>query len=255
MHKDGHIAKALILVTVAVLTGCHAPRVITVDSKEQPLNVEAPRSKQTAQQFEQTSYLLYLPEGYGKEGERWPLILYLHGKSLRGNDLEMLKSYGLAASLEKDLAIPFVVVSPQCPDDRYWITEVEALTRLIDHAVSTYSIDPERIYVTGHSMGGRGTWFLAFKHPEKFAAIVPMSDAPEDDKWARQVAKVPAWVFHGTKDHLSPFERTKHFVEALKKQGAEVKFTPLPERDHFILDTYENHEIYDWLLQHKRKLE
>ena len=71
--------------------------------------------------------------------------------------------------------------------------------------------------------------------------------------WARQVAKVPAWVFHGTKDDLEPFERTREFVGVLKKLGAEVKFTPLPDRDHFILDTYENREIYDWLLQHKRK--
>ena len=164
----------------------------------------------------------------------------------------MLKSYGLAALLEKDLAIPFVVVSPQCPDDRYWMTEDETLNQLVDHVVSTYSIDPERIYVTGHSMGGRATWQLAFKHPEKFAAIVPMSDAPPDNAWTTQVAKVPAWVFHGTRDDLEPIERTRGFVEALKKLGAEVKFTPLPDRDHFILDTYENREIYDWLLQHKR---
>jgi predicted peptidase len=252
MHRE-ILNPNLLILTVVLLAGCHAPRVVTVDSKEAPLDVETSRSKQTAQQFENTNYLLYLPEGYGKEEKRWPLVLYLHGKSLRGDDLEMLKSYGLAALLEKDLTIPFVVVSPQCPDDRYWMTEDETLIQLIDHAASTYAIDPDHIYVTGHSMGGRGTWLLAYKHPEKFAAIVPMSDAPPDDAWARQVAKVPAWVFHGTKDDLEPFERTRQFVEALKKFGAEVKFTPLPNRDHFILDTYENQEIYDWLLQHKRK--
>jgi len=248
------LSKILAIFGVLLFSSCHAPRVVTVDSKESPLNVETSRSKQTAQQFENTNYLLYLPEGYGKEGQRWPLILYLHGKSLRGNDLELLKNYGLAALLEKDLKIPFVVVSPQCPDDRYWMTEDETLDRLFDHAVSTYAVDPERIYVTGHSMGGRGTWLLAYKHPEKLAAIVPISDAPLDDAWARQVAKVPAWVFHGTKDDLEPFERTRQFVEALKKLGAEIKFTPLPDRDHYILDTYENQEIYDWLLRHKRKI-
>lgn len=253
MHREVQIRQVVALSIALLLAGCNAPRVITVDSKESPLNVETSRAKQTAQQFEKTDYLLYLPEGYSKDEKRWPLILYLHGKSLRGTDLEMLKGYGLAASLEKDLAIPFVVVSPQCPDDRYWMTEDETLSRLVDHVMSTYSIDPQRIYVTGHSMGGRGTWLLAYKHPEKFTAIVPMSDAPLDNAWARQVAKVPAWVFHGTKDDLEPFERTKEFVEALKKLGAEVKFTPLPERDHYILDTYENREIYDWLLQHKRK--
>ena len=253
MHREILNSRLLVLSTLLLLTACHAPRVVTVDSKEAPLNVERVTSKQTAQHFENTDYLLYLPEGYSNDEKRWPLILYLHGKSLRGNDLEMLKSYGLAALLEKDLAIPFVVVSPQCPDDRYWMTEDETLNQLVDHVVSTYSIDPERIYVTGHSMGGRGTWQLAFKHPEKFAAIVPMSDAPPDNAWTSRVAKVPAWVFHGTSDELEPIERTREFVEALKKLGAEVKFTPLPERDHFILDTYENRELYDWLLQHKRK--
>jgi predicted peptidase len=164
----------------------------------------------------------------------------------------MLKRYGLTALLENDLSIPFVVVSPQCPGDRYWMDEDEMLVRLIDNVSSSYSIDPERIYVTGHSMGGRGTWLLAYKHPEKFAAIVPMSDAPPDDGWARQIATVPAWVFHGTKDDLEPFERTRSFVDTLKKLGADVKLTPLTDRDHYILDTYENKEIYDWLLQHKR---
>ena len=252
MHKGIPIPKLLIL-SCFLLAGCHAPRVVTVDSKESPLNVETSRAKQTAQQFENTNYLLYLPEDYGQEGHRWPLILYLHGKSLRGSDLEQLKSYGLTALLEKDLRIPFVVVSPQCPGDRTWLTEDETLNRLIDHVVSTYAVDPERVYVTGHSMGGRGTWLLAYKHPEKLAAIVPMSDAPLDDAWAKQVAKVPAWVFHGTKDDLEPFERTRQFAEALKKYRAEVKFTPLPDRDHYILDIYENQEIYDWLLQHKRR--
>lgn len=253
MHRERQVTKWFILSLALFLTGCHAPRVITVDSKEHPLTDQSPLANQTAQLFEKTNYLLYLPEGYGKENKRWPLILYLHGKSLRGNDLEMLKSYGLAALLEKNLAIPFVVISPQCPDDRYWLTEDETLDRLLDHVASTYAIDQERIYVTGHSMGGRGTWLLAYKYPEKFAAIVPMSDAPLDDAWARQVAKVPAWVFHGTKDDLEPFERTQQFVDTLTKLGAEVKLSALPGRDHYILDTYENQEIYDWLLQHKRR--
>jgi predicted peptidase len=255
MHREIQNSKLLILSTgLLLMTSCHAPRVITVDSKEHPLEVQSSRTTQTAQLFETTNYLLYLPNGYDKEEKRWPLILYLHGKSLRGNNPEILKNYGLAALLERDLEIPFVVVSPQCPDDRYWMTEDETLIRLVDHVASTYAIDQERIYVTGHSMGGRGTWLLAYKHPEKFAAIVPMSDAPLDDTWAKHIAKVPAWVFHGTKDDLESFERTQQFVEALKKARAEVKLTALPGRDHYILDAYENQEIYDWLLQHKRTM-
>ncbi|MFN2491994.1 MAG: alpha/beta fold hydrolase [Pyrinomonadaceae bacterium] len=246
--------KFLLIIAALTFISCHAPHVVTVDSKQAPIDVPNPPAHQTAEMFEKINYLLYLPDEYGKSETRWPLIIYLHGRSLRGNDLEMLKSYGLAALLEKDLRIPFIVVSPQCPADRHWMNESELLFRLIDHVSSSYAVDRERIYITGHSMGARGTWLLASKHPEKFAAIVPVADAPLDDAWARQIAKVPAWVFHGTKDDLAPFETTRRFVDTLKKIGADVKLTALPERDHFILDVYENKEIYDWLLQHKRKV-
>jgi predicted peptidase len=247
------IPKQLVLSIALLLTGCHAPHVITVDSKESPLDVQSAPARQTAEVFEKTSYLLYLPDGYGKEEKHWPLILYLHGKSLRGNDLQMLKNYGLAALLDNELSIPFIVVSPQCPADKMWTDEEDQLLALLDHISARYSVDPEQMYLTGHSMGARGTWFLASRHPEKFAAIVPMADGPTDLAGAKPLKNVPVWTFHGTNDDLAPFARTRQFVEALKREGAEVKFTPLPERDHFILDTYENKEIYDWLLQHEKK--
>ncbi|HEV2883250.1 MAG TPA: hypothetical protein VGW36_00235, partial [Pyrinomonadaceae bacterium] len=111
----------IVLVTLSILlfvTACQAPRVVTVDSKQSPLDIPAPPPRQTEQKFEKTNYLLYLPDDYGKPDQRWPLIVYLHGRSLRGNDLGMLKNYGLAALLDKDLSIPFVVISPQCPPAR-----------------------------------------------------------------------------------------------------------------------------------------
>jgi len=132
--------------------------VVTVDSKEHPLDVPSAQTRQTAQVFENTNYLLYLPEEYNKDEKRWPSILYLHGESLRGDNVEMLKGYGLAALLEKDLKVAFVVVSPQCPADRFWMTEDETLIRLLDHIVSTYAIDPERsmLRVTAWAGAARG---------------------------------------------------------------------------------------------------
>jgi predicted peptidase len=248
--------KYLGLIALLLFSTCHSePRNVT--SAPVPSVTAASKTAsapgQTAQSFNGTNYLFYLPEGYDREKKRWPLILYLHGKSLRGNDVHMLKDYGLAALLEKGLSISFIVVSPQCPGDKMWINEEDELLALLDHVSSSYPVDPKRIYLTGHSMGARGTWFLASRYPEKFAAIVPMADGPTDLAWAKPLKNVPVWTFHGTIDDLAPFTRTQQFVEALKREGAEVKFTPLPERDHFILDTYENKEIYDWLLQHKRK--
>ena len=224
-----------------------------MDSKEAPLDATSSASaQQTAQVFENHEYLLYLPEGY-EHGKRWPLILYLHGKSLRGNDLEKLKSYGLAAQLEKELSIPFIVVSPQCPDDRLWTDEEQNLLRLIDHVSSVYSVDTDRIYASGHSMGGRGTWILAARHPDKFAAIVPLADAPPVADLAKLVARVPAWAFHGAKDDLVPVENMRRFVASVKAEGGSIWYTELPEGDHFILDAYSNKDIYDWLLRQKRK--
>lgn len=243
--------KLLICVFLTVAATACSTRGPVTPAQTVAVKNEAAPTRQTAQLDGPIKYLLYLPSDYAKQ-QKWPLIIYLHGKSLRGDDLEMLKQYGLAALLDKELTIPFVVVSPQCPPDKYWVDEEVALLALIDEISLRYTVDRERIYLTGHSMGARGTWFLASHNPQKFAAIVPMADGPLELTWAKSLKDVPVWTFHGTKDDLAPFERTEQFVKTLKSLGAEVKFTPLPERDHFILDTYENKAIYDWLLQHKR---
>lgn len=242
--------KKLIWLFLLLSVACSSRSVPPATSNSVIAPIEAGR--QTAHSDSSLKYLLYLPSDYAKQ-KQWPLIVYLHGGSLRGDDLEMLKRYGLAALLDKQVSIPFVVASPQCPLGKAWVDEEEAVLQLIDHVSRTYGVDPDRIYLTGHSLGGRGTWFLASRHPEKFAAIVPLADGPSDLAWVTPLKQVPVWTFHGTKDDLAPFERTEQFVNALKSAGGQVKFTPLPDRDHFILDMYENKEIYDWLLQHKRK--
>ena len=240
--------KLSLFILCLLLAAACSSRLPTNPSNSAVVNLEAGR--QTAHYDSALKYLLYLPSDYAKQ-KQWPLIIYLHGGSLRGDDLEMLKRYGLAALLDKQVSIPFVVASPQCPLGKAWVDQEDAVLNLIDHVASTYSIDPDRIYLTGHSLGGRGTWFLASRHPEKFAAIVPLADGPAELSWVTPLKQVPVWTFHGTKDDLAPFERTEQFVNALKSAGGQVKFTPLPDRDHFILDMYENKEIYDWLLQHK----
>jgi predicted peptidase len=132
---------------------------------------------QHPQEFEGTitrsvriTYLLFIPDGYHDgEPKRWPLIMYLHGGSRRGDDIEKLREpgFGLTALVEKDKSFPFIVLSPQCPEGEYW-TDTEALIALLDEVEKTYAVDPARVYLTGHSMGGFGTWYLAYKHPERF---------------------------------------------------------------------------------------
>jgi predicted peptidase len=196
-------------------------------------------------------YLLHLPRDYGTEpGKRWPLILYLHGGSLRGDDVEQVRKWGVPRRAEEDPAFPFIVVTPQAPAGTLW-TDVELLIALLDEVGSRYAVDPERVYLTGHSMGGNGTWFLAYMHPERFAAIAPMS-APANPWWATRLASVPTLVFHGANDEVVPLRASQEMVEALQARGAPVTFHVLPGRDHGILAVYEDPSLYTWLLQHRR---
>ena len=121
-------------------------------------------------------YLLYLPSGYGGGAQQtWPLILFLHGMGERGDDLEAVKTHGIPKELDRMADFPFIVVSPQCPEDTYWPQETAALTMMLDDVMARYPVDRSRVYLTGLSMGGFGTWALAAIHPERFAAIAPIA--------------------------------------------------------------------------------
>jgi len=170
--------------------------------------------------------------------------MYLHGGSLRGDDVKKVRTLGLPQLVEQDKSFPFVVVSPLCPAGEIW-TDTEMLIGILDEVVSKYSVDAERVYLTGHSMDGRGTWYLAYKYPERFAAIAPMSAISTISVWASKLKNVPVWAFHGAKDNIVPVEESKTMVVALQKVGGNVKFTELADRDHFILDMYEDKQFYE----------
>ena len=194
-------------------------------------------------------YLLYLPKDYDPKAA-WPLVLFLHGSGERGDDLEQVKKHGPPKLIAAGREFPFIVVSPQCPKDKSW--EPFELTVLLDDLCEKYKVDPDRIYVTGLSMGGFGTWSLAAYTPKRFAAIVPICGGG-DTAIARRLAHLPVWVFHGAKDTAVSLERSEKMVEALKQKGGNVKFTVYPEAAHDSwTETYENPELYTWLLEQKR---
>lgn len=198
------------------------------------------------------SYLLFLPAGYSiQQQERWPLILYLHGGSLRGDDVARVKTLGLPHKLEKDVDFPFVVVSPQCSAGEIW-TDAEAVDGLLTQVIQDYRIDGDRVYVTGHSMGGRGALYLAYRLPGRFAAVLALSPLAPITAWAETLARIPMWLFHGSADTLAPTADTKELVRAIENAAGHPRLDVLPNRDHFILDIYERHDIYEWLLQQKR---
>lgn len=196
-------------------------------------------------------YLLYLPKDYETDPtKKWPLILFLHGAGERGEDLEKVKVHGIPRIVEEGQDFPFIAVSPQCPTFSWWSGELDALNALLDEVISNYVVDTNRIYLTGLSMGGYGTWALATAHPQKFAAIVPICGGGIPAK-AELIKDVPTWVFHGAKDSVVPIEESKAMVEALKACGGDVRFTIYPEADHDSwTETYNNPELYEWLLEH-----
>jgi predicted peptidase len=194
-------------------------------------------------------YLLYLPKDY-RQKDSWPLLLFLHGAGERGDDLQLVKKHGPPKLIEAGKQFPFLVVSPQCPQGRWW--EPVELAALLDEIVEKYKVDKDRICVTGLSMGGFGTWALAAYQPHRFAAIAPICGGGEP-LTSMVLSHVPAWVFHGAKDPVVPLARSEKMVEAMKNNGGEVKFTVYPEAGHDAwTETYANPQLYEWLLQQKR---
>jgi predicted peptidase len=196
-------------------------------------------------------YLLALPDEYGRDKSReWPLVLFLHGSGERGSDLNKVIAHGPPKLAAQGKQFPFILVSPQCPDNQRW--DAETLNALIDDIVGRYSVDRRRVYCTGLSMGGFGTWELACAYPDRFAAIAPVCGGGEPFR-AYALKNVPAWVFHGAKDPVVDPERSQEMVKAIEKTGGTVKFTLYPEAGHDSWTaTYDNPELYEWMLTHHR---
>ncbi len=200
----------------------------------------------------ETRFLLYLPQQYDSLDRNWPLLLFLHGRGESGEVLELVKRNGPPMMIERGDPFPFIVVSPQCPDDQRWETRIEVLGMLLDRMVERYRVDTSRIYVTGLSMGGQGTWDLAFAYPDRFAAIVPICGRTRPEK-ASLIKDLPVWVFHGALDDVIPLSESENMVNALKALGSPVKFTVYPEANHDSwTEAYESEELWEWLEEQKK---
>ena len=200
-------------------------------------------------------YLVHLPPAYSEGSGTFPLLVFLHGAGQRGEDVEKLKVHGPPKLIaENAFPYPFIVVSPQCPTDSWWDNrfEITALDAFLDDIMSQYRVDPERVYLTGLSMGGFGTFAWAAQSPRRFAAIVPICGGGNPEK-ADRLAGIPAWVFHGEVDTTVAPEESIKMVKALEAAGGKVKFTLYPGVDHDSwTETYNNPELYTWLLSHQR---
>lgn len=202
-------------------------------------------------------YLLYLPPGYGADPSRgWPLVLFLHGAGERGDDLDLVRRHGVPRRVEEE-DFPFVAVSPQCAAGASWHRQLPALKSLLEEVLACHTIDPDRVYLTGISMGGYGAWHLAARFPQLFAAVVPVCGGglpsagfPEKVCALRDV---PVWAFHGAEDLVVPVQETTQLVEKLRACGGDVRLTIYPGVGHDSWTrTYAEPQLYAWLLAQRR---
>jgi predicted peptidase len=196
-------------------------------------------------------YVASLPKTYDPEGgKQWPLILFLHGSGERGIDLKLVGVNGPARYFNGTREQPFVIISPQCPMGQWW--DPVRLRHLLEEIMTNYHIDPDRVYLTGLSMGGFGSWDFATREPERFAALVPICGGGDERDVAR-IKNLPTWVFHGAKDETVLPDESYRMVGALRDQKGRVKFTLYPEADHNSWTvTYNNPKLYEWMLQQVR---
>lgn len=198
-------------------------------------------------------YLLYLPDGYYEQtGTRWPLVLFLHGRGERGDDVNVLRTYGIPKHADAGDDFPFIAISPQCPLSHEWPDLVETLGGLVDAAVANLPVDPTRVYLTGLSMGARGGWLLALEKPERFAALALVCGRIPTPGFLEQVPVLkekPIWLFHGAQDPVVPVENSEQIVATLNAAGGNPKLTIYPDADHDSWTAaYNTPELYSWLL-------
>jgi predicted esterase len=202
-------------------------------------------------------YVLYIPGEYGVDPvQKWPLLLYLHGMDRVNTSVHVLRNdYPLNTLADQD-DFPFIVVAPQGTGEyEFWATDemVGSIMALLDEIQGVLAVDSHRIYLTGVSAGGNGTWEIGMRHPERFAAMVPVMGyygwPPSVPENICALAGIPVWAFHGAKDELIPLDAEQSLVDALKACGGDVQFTVFPDAGHGLdVQQVYTSQLYTWLL-------
>jgi predicted peptidase len=219
-------------------------------------------------------YQVYVPSNYA-DVESWPVIMFLHGSGERGSDGLIQTAVGLGAAIRQDAKrYPAIVVFPQVPRDSQWIgVPGEAAMSALEQTMGEFNADPDRVYLTGLSMGGRGAWYLAYRYPDRFAAVVPICGwvsterstawpgavVPAEDgepftALARRLGKLPIWIFHGEVDAAVSVDESRRAAAALESAGADVRYTEFLGVNHNSWDpAYASPEFSAWLFAQRRK--
>ncbi|UIR57601.1 prolyl oligopeptidase family serine peptidase [Sphingobacterium sp. SRCM116780] len=199
----------------------------------------------------ETSYpfLLNLPDN--EKTDKQPIVVFLHGRSLSGTNLDRVKRYGVLYAMDKGQEVPGIIIAPQSKGG--W--DPDKVMEIVDYVIKNYNADPDRVYVCGMSMGGYGTMDVAGKYPDRIAAAVAICGGG-NVKYADNLAQVPLWLQHGNRDRAVPMSESKKIVKAIKKSDpeADVTLTIIPGGTHGSVERLFHHDdIYNWLFKHNRK--
>jgi len=220
-----------------------------------------------------TRYQIYVPADYPSRTD-WPVILYLHGAGERGVDGLRPTLAGLGAAIRRaPKRFPAIIVFPQARPESQWVgAQADLALAALDKTLGEFQVDQARVYLTGLSMGGHGTWYLAYRHPERFAAVapicgwlkdlpshgfsvpvVPEADEPALPALAARLARMPLWIFHGELDRVVPVKRSREAAEALKRTSTLVRYTEFPGLEHNSWDAaYASEAFVQWLFAQRR---
>lgn len=199
-----------------------------------------------------TTYPFWIHIPKVENGEKQPLLLFLHGKSLSGTDLNKVKRYGVLRAIEKGRKIPAIVVAPQLASG-HW--NPDKVLELIEYMKQQYPIDTQRIYVCGMSLGGYGTLHFSGKYPDKLTAAVAICGGGFE-KDACNLATIPLWIQHGDLDKIVPPKESQKMYDAIKKcqPNADVTLTIIKGGNHGNVERlFKEDALYDWLFKQVKK--
>jgi predicted peptidase len=197
-------------------------------------------------------FLLHLPADSILKNNP-PVLIFLHGRSLSGNNLELVKKYGIIHEIEKGREIPAIVLAPQVPAGKSW--EPEKVLSVLRFAQEHFQTDTNRVYVTGMSLGGYGTLDFAGEYPEIVTAAVALCGGGNTRNGCN-LSTIPVWIQHGNRDSAVPISESEKMVKSIRacNGGENLKYTVVPGANHGDLErVFRTDELYDWLFQFSKE--
>lgn len=260
------LASTLIIIVLLFATQCgFVSRRNEPSNQPQQQNLHGPGNSFAEKSYANAEgkimrYLLFVPKDYDAK-KKYPLILWLHGAGSRGDDLNLLlkggdkSGIGFLAKADVQSQYPSFIVAPQLPSKSFWAmpkspeptVELKLALDILNKVRDDYSIDDARLYVMGISMGGFGTWDLIARHPNTFAAAVPVCGGGNETK-ASSLVNTPIWAFHGNKDDTVPVEESRRMIEAIRKAGGKPKYTEYEGVGHNSWENaFKEPDLLNWL--------